>query len=134
MEKEAIRKAIDMAKLWHVIVGTADSDGLPHIAAAGKLSAAPNGRLAVEAWFCPGTVANLQRNRRISLVVWDPTVDLGYQILGEVEKLEECGILDGYAPGEDTRKPLPQVQRRLIVRVDSILDFRHARHSDVEDE
>ena len=50
------------------------------VAAAGKLALTPEGRVAVAAWFCPATVANLQKNRRVSLVIWDPKVDTGYQL------------------------------------------------------
>jgi len=97
------------------------------------LSPSADNRVHVAAWFCPGTVANLEENRRISLVVWDPLRDLGYQLLGETEKVEELAMMDGYAPGEEKNPPLPQVERQLTVRVDKITDFRHAPHSDREE-
>ena len=89
--------------------------------------------MAVAAWFCPGTVDNLRQNRKISLVVWDAAADIGYQLLGEVEKVEELSVLDGYVPGEEEKPPLPQVERQLLVRLEKIIDFSHAPHSDVED-
>ncbi len=56
---EAIQKALELAdKLKHVFVATADAKGLPHVATAGKLRLESDGRVAVAAWFCPGTVIN----------------------------------------------------------------------------
>ncbi len=128
-----LQKAVALAeRLQHVFVATADSNGLPHVAAAGKLTYKSNGRVAVAAWFCPGTVDNLQQNRKISLVVWDAAADIGYQLLGEMEKVEELSVLDGYVPGEEELL-MPQVERQLIVRVNKIIDFSHAPHSDVEE-
>ncbi len=87
----------------------------------------------MSSWFCPGTVTNLERNRRISLVVWDAAEDTGYQLVGEVEKVEESAFLNGYAPEVEGSSPSPQVERRLLVRVDKVIGFSHAPHSDVEE-
>ena len=103
------------------------------MAAAGKLALTPEGRVAVSAWFCPTTVANLQRSRWVSLVIWDPKVDIGYQLLGETEKVQEIAKMNGYAPGLESKSPLPQVERQLLVRVEKIVDFKHAPHSDIEE-
>lgn len=129
---ETLEKALALAeKMQHIFVATADASGLPHVAAAGKVAPAPDGRVAVAAWFCPGTVDNLDQNRLISLVIWDATIDTGYQLLGEVEKIEDLAILDGYMPGEEDKPPLPQVERQLIIRVNKIIAFSHAPHSDI---
>ena len=129
---DGLEKAIELAgRLRHVFVATADDEGLPHVAAACRLTAAGEGRVAVEAWFCPGTVANVERNPRVALVVWDPSDDHGYQLVGSVEKMEALAVLDGYIPEAEGRAPLPQVERQLLVRVDTVLQFTHAPHSDV---
>jgi predicted pyridoxine 5'-phosphate oxidase superfamily flavin-nucleotide-binding protein len=131
---KAIQRAVAFAnRLQHVFVATADSKGLPHVAAAGELRLTPAGQLAVAAWFCPETVINLQHNRRIAIVVWDPADDTGYQLVGEVEKVEESAFLNGYQPQVEGSSPSPQVERQLLVRVDKVIDFRHAPHSDVEE-
>lgn len=125
--------AISLAeKLEHVYVATADASGLPHVAAAGQLARVSNDHVAVAAWFCPGTLANLDVNLRISLVIWDPASDAGYQLLGEVEKVEEQAIMNGFLPGSESGPPMPQVERSLMVRVDRIIGFSHAPHSDME--
>jgi len=134
MNKKTLHQAVALAqKLRHVFVATTDGKGLPHVAAAGKLAFNPDGRLALAAWFCPMTVANLQKKRRVSLVIWDPQADIGYQLLGEAEKVEEIAMMNGYAPRVESQHPLPQVERQILVRVDKIIDFKHAPHSDVEE-
>ena len=134
MNRKALQEAISLAqKMKNVFVVTSDRSGLPHMAAASKLAHSAANRVHVAAWFCPGTVANLEENRRISLVVWDPLRDLGYQLLGEAEKVEEVAMMNGYVPGEGGKNHLPQVERQLTVRVDKITDFRRAPHSDREE-
>ncbi|HEJ83080.1 MAG TPA: pyridoxamine 5'-phosphate oxidase family protein [Desulfobacteraceae bacterium] len=133
-KSNSIRAAVELgARLRHIFVGTADAEGRPHLAAAGAIVLVPDERIAVDAWFCPGTVMNLERNPRISLVVWDQPRDSGYQLLGEVEKIEEQSFMDGYAPGMEDLKPSPQIERRLLVRVDKVIGFSHAPHSDLEE-
>ena len=120
-------------KLEHIFVATADLSGTPHVAAAAQLNTASNSRVAVSAWFCPGTIANLAVNRRIALVVWDSISDRGFQILGEVEEIEEKAMLNGYSPDTESDSPMPQVERQLLVRVDKVITFTHAPHSDLEE-
>ncbi len=132
MDAETLRSLLEIARRGNIFVATAGAEGLPHVAAAGRLDRAEDGCVAVTEWFCPGTLANLQVNSRVAIVAWDPTVDLGYQLLGEVTKVEDVGILDGYAPTAGGAENFPQVKRRLLVRVDAVLDFRQAPHTDKE--
>ena len=132
MNKEMIGRAVELAhRLGHVFVATAADDGTPHVAAAAQLEPASRGRVRVSAWFCPGTVTNLQENRRISLVVWDRERDDGYQLVGSVEEMTDVALMDGYTPHTETA-PMPQVERQLLVRVEETLMFTHAPHSDLE--
>ncbi len=134
MKPKSLNTAVELAeKLEHVFVATADSSGMPHVAAAAKLNQTSKDHVAVTAWFCPGTVANLSENRRISMVVWDAPSDKGYQLLGLVEKIEEVAMMNGYSPEIDETTVMPQVENRLLVRVDKIIAFSHAPHSDLEE-
>jgi hypothetical protein len=129
MNIEAILKAVNLGnRMKHVFVATADSRGLPHLAAAGTIRLISEDHIAVEAWFCPGTVQNLCNNPKISVVTWDPEIDIGHQVLGEVEKIEEIAMMDGFFP--DSKTQTPQSERKLIIRVDEVLAFSHAPHSD----
>ncbi len=133
VDPTSVEQAVALAaRTGHVLVATADGDGLPHVAAAAKISLAAGGRVAVEAWFCPGTVANVMVNRRVSLVVWDRHADRGCQLLGEVEHVVDLAVLDGYAAGEEPSST-PQVERQLLVRVTKALSFTLAPHSDLEE-
>jgi len=130
---KGIERAVALAqRLQHVFVGTADRDGTPHIAAAARLEITGDSNLAVSSWFCPATVSNLQENRKVSVVVWNPETDEGVQVVGAVERIEETAILDGYAPEIETAEPSPQVERRLIVGVEKVIAFSHAAHSDTK--
>lgn len=134
MKKQAIQWAVNLGqKLQHIFVATSDKRGLPHVAAAGRITSVRDEIVAVSAWFCPGTVENLEQNRFVSLVIWDSASDKGYQLLGEVEKIEEEAMMNGYAPELESKGTMPQVERKLIVRVDKIIDFSHAPHSDIEE-
>ena len=125
--------AIDLAgKIGHIFVTTADQSGMPHVAAAGQIDKASNDSVSVSAWFCPGTVANLEDNHRISLVVWDPTPDRGFQLLGTVERVIEQSVMNGYVPESERQAPMPQIERKLLIRVNKVLSFSHAPHSDLE--
>jgi general stress protein 26 len=133
MKEEAIQSAVVLGeKIQNIFVATADAEGLPHVAAAGRISSTSAGYVAVSAWFCPGTVMNIQKNRRVALVVWDAAADIGYQILGVVEKVEDQAMLDGYsAEMEESTQP-PQVERQLLVHVEKVIHFSHAPHNDAE--
>lgn len=134
MKPKSLNTAVELAeKLEHVFVATADSSGMPHVAAAAKISQTSEDQVTVAAWFCPGTLVNLKNNCRISLVVWDAPVDKGYQLLGQVEKVEEIAMMNGYSPEIDETTVMPQVENRLLIRVDKVIAFSHAPHSDLEE-
>ncbi|MDR4497870.1 MAG: pyridoxamine 5'-phosphate oxidase family protein [Candidatus Scalindua sp.] len=134
MKPELLNAAVKLAeKLEHVFVATADSSGTPHVAAAGELKQMSKDHVTVSSWFCPGTLANLENNRRVSMVVWDAESDKGYQLLGRVEKVEDIAILNGYLPEIDETQVVPQVEEKLLVRVEKIIAFSHSPHSDLEE-
>ena len=116
----------------HVLIATADSAGIPHVAAAGRIELEGRSTVAITEWFCPGTVANLRKNAGVSVVARDKVSDTGYQLIGRLETARDVAVLDGYAPGLEGQPPLPQVERRLLVRVERAMDFRIGPHSDTE--
>ena len=134
MNNEVLENVMEVAgHLKYVYVATADEGGLPHVSAAGKLDITPEGNLAVSEWFCPGTLSNAQVNPKVSLVVWRPDIDTGYQILGEIIEIRDLAMLDGYAPELRGLGQIPQVERQLIVRAEKVIAFQHAPHSDLEE-
>jgi hypothetical protein len=129
-----ILKAVEALaqKTGHVFIATADTVGQPHIAAAGGLQITSKRRLAVTGWFCTETQANLDVNPRVALVVWDREFDHGYQVIGWREREQDIAMLDGFAPETETDRFYPQVERELILRADSVFEFRHTLHTDEE--
>ncbi len=131
MNPAALDQAVALVgRTGNVLVATADEAGRPHVAAAGSIIAEGHERIAVREWFCPGTVEDLQANSRISIVAWDAASDEGYQVLGQVERVDDSATMDGYIPGAP---PVPQVQKRLIIRPQRVLAFSQAPHSDTEE-
>lgn len=134
MKEATLARALDLGqKTKHVFVATADAHGWPHMAAAGRVALTPEGHVLVNEWFCPGTVANLQVNPRLSIVVWDAERDAGYQIIGEMEEMKDLGMLDGYSPSIEGKRRFPQVERQLLVHVDRVIEFKRSPHTDVEE-
>jgi len=131
MNQELIDEAVKMGtRVGYVLVATCDDKGLPHLAASRRIEAEPGGHVAVSEWFCPGTLSNLSENPQISVVVWDPASDRGYQLTGKSIAVEDTAMLDGYSPTMETAPP--QVERKIRIRVGKIMDFSHAPHSDEE--
>ncbi len=128
-----LRRAARLAEeVGHCFIATSNPAGWPHLAIAGRLGLIHEAHLTVTEWFCPGTMLNLQSNPRVAVVVWDPTTDAGYQLLGELESMRDTGIIDGYADDTSVESPLPQEERQLVIHVDRIIEFRRAPHADIE--
>ncbi len=135
MKAETIKRAVELGtRVGYVFIATADSEGLPHMAASRKIAAEREGIISIREWFCPGTLANIRKNPRLSVVVWDQENDVGYQILGNSEKIEDLYMMNGLAPDAETQEnPFPQVERKILIAVNKIVRFCHAPHSDVEE-
>jgi uncharacterized protein len=131
MNVESLKEAVELGKrMKHVYVATADLGGFPHLATAGSVEMVSDDQIAVEEWFCPGTVENVRENPLVSVVSWDSVKDVGFQILGNVEKTEEIAIMDGFSPEIEKGPQMPQSERRLLVRVHEVLSFSRGPHSD----
>lgn len=131
MIESELDEAVQLAeRAGCVLVATADTAGTPHVAVAGRLTAAGGDVVCVSAWFCPGTVENLQANRRVALVAWDRRDDHGLQLIGTVQAVNEAGVLDGFDPELEPSAPIPQVERVLRVNVEWVMHFSLAPHSD----
>jgi uncharacterized protein len=124
------QKAVALGRrLVNVWLATA-AEGLPHVAAA-HVRGGQDNRMVLAAWFCPRTLANLSKNRQVSVVVWDPASEQGFQLDGVVEAITEVAMLDGFVPGLEGPTPIPQAERELEIRVTAVLAFARASHSDV---
>lgn len=114
----------------HVIIATADKKGIPHIASAGRLKYdGKNKLIKVSEWFCSNTVTNLNMNKFISIVVWDPVTNIGYQLRGSLQRVYNNAVLNGYIENEK-RVHFPQTRQELLIKVEKISDFNSEVHSD----
>lgn len=131
MDSKTLVRSIKLAEsVRYLLVATVNAQGTPHLATAERITLEDRDRVAVTAWFCPQTAENVQANPAISVAVWDSDRDLGFQLVGEVEKVVDLAMLDGFIPEETA--VFPQIERKLVIRVRHILDFSHAPHSDSE--
>jgi hypothetical protein len=134
MDREALAAAVELAEtLEQVFVATADRNGQPHVGVARRMELGERDRVAVTEWFCPGTLANAGEGARVSLVVWDAEADAGFQLTGKVEAVETVAMMDGYDKSAKKTAPMPQTERKLVVRVEKVTDFTRAPHTDVEE-
>lgn len=116
-------------KTGYTFIGTADQHGIPHLSLADPMCVSgPD--IHILAWNCPGTLRNLEINRNCVIICWDPASDVGYQICGRVEVLQQLGMIDGYIPEKDDSLIIPQTQWRMSVRFSSITDFKRSPHTD----
>ena len=134
MKAGILEEVVHLAnKVGYVFIATADAKKRPHVAVARTLVLKEDGRIAVQEWFCPGTVTNLETNSNVSVIVWDKNTDVGYQMIGKMENLMDMHMTDGYVPNIENKQPLPDVERQILIRLNKVVDFKRAPHSDIEE-
>lgn len=127
MLTEEIRRFIE--SMEHAFVASADEFGRPHLAVGRDLHVMDNSHLVFEAWFCHKTMENVTRNPYVAVAVSASALGNGYQFSGVVEETAQTAILDGYAPSAE-EPGMPQVQYRLVVMVNEIMEFSAGIHTD----
>jgi general stress protein 26 len=132
MEKEILEKVKKLLqKVKLIYVATSNKEGIPHIAVEEGMIFLDNDRVLFRAWFCFKTLDNLRENPSISLAVLAPKARQGYQLFGEMEKIEEGAILNGFAPvKEKVWTGYPQAEHRLLIRIQRISPLASGPHAD----
>lgn len=110
-------------------VASADQRSRPHLAAGRGLKVPDSEHIVFEAWFCRRTLENVAEVPRVTMAIIDPATGTGYQLAGTVEKVIPIGILNGYAP-EVEAPGTPQVESRMVVRVEEVMEFSTGAHTD----
>ncbi len=132
MQRELLEDLLNKAKpIEVVLVASADAKGNPHVGTATSADL-DFSRLTVEAWFCSQTLANLDENRLISVIILSKHREGSIQITGEVKKVEETAVIDGYIPNEERSHQVPQFKVKLKIMVTSVFKFEIGPHYDVE--
>jgi len=124
MRAEALENAARIADKGVILVATADGEGTPHVCPAHDYHKQDSTHISIAAWFHPRTISNIERNLKVSVIAWDPEEDSGYQLVGEVENVRELTTLHGYTPGQEEHDQQTHMARRLLIRVDEVLDFK----------
>jgi uncharacterized protein len=127
MISEKMKKFIE--GINYAYVASADQRARPHLAAGSGIRIPDPHHIVFEAWFCNKTLENVGEVPRLAIVIVDPSSGAGYQFLGRVEKTAAIGILNGFAP-ELEEPGLPQVETRMVVQVEEVLEFSHGPHTD----
>ncbi len=126
-----VKSVIEGADLFYV--GTADKMGTVHLAVTGDLKVPDDMHVAFEDWFCHKTLENLKSNPRITVGVVDSRMKKGYQLIGEVERVNIGAILNGFSDQkEEEWSHYPQSTHQLFIRVDRIVELNIGPHSDEE--
>ncbi len=134
MKAGILKEATQLAnKVGYVFVATADASKRPHVAVARTIKLKEDGRIAVQEWFCPGTMSNLETNSNVSVIVWDKDTDVGYQMIGKMENILDMHMTNGYVPKIEKKQPLPDVERQILIHLNRVVDFKRAPHSDIEE-
>jgi len=128
MITENVKRFIENTKF--AVVASAGSLGQPHLAAGSDLKVPDPHHLVLEAWFCVTTMQNVTTNPLVAVIITDPVSSNGYQLLGRVVRNEGIAMIDGYAP-EAEAPGTPQVESRLVVRIDMLMAFSAGVHSDL---
>ena len=133
MDSQILRKAVELGQSGQrVLIGTANRKMEPHIAAGAKIELVDDIHVMVSDWFCRTTVSNLLENPSVCLVAMDPGNDIGYQLIGVSEQIENMAVLGCWTPEVDAKASMPQVERRVLVMIYSVLEFRQGPHTDSE--
>jgi hypothetical protein len=133
MNIEMLERAAQLAKtVGYAFIATASSRKIPHIGMASDIGVDFQGRLEVTGWFCQFTEANLQENRSVTVVIWDPRNDEGYQVVGEMERVDEIERTNGFLREAGKESAVPQIERMLHIKVRNVLGFKKAPHLDAQ--
>lgn len=131
MSTKQLERAIELGKrVEHFFVALVGADGFPYVNSARGIDQVAGNQFAIEEWICPLTVQHVSEHPKMAVLIWDPAVDEGYEILGEVLMFESRAFLNGFAPEVEKRAYLPQVKRKLIIRAEKITAFSHTLRCD----
>ena len=78
-------------------------------------------RIAVRAWIDVADLQNRCGAGRLALVLWGEDGH-GYQLTGQLVRLQEAAVLDGLAEIEQ-QTHFPQVERTLLIQVEAVQEF-----------
>lgn len=79
-------------------------------------------RIYVKAWTDIPPVESRDGHHKLTLLIWNTREGNGYELTGRAVQSQATAVLDGYAEIEE-HEHFPQVQREILMEVDSIEDL-----------
>ncbi len=126
---ESIKKLLEKADI--IYVSTSGKDGIPHLAIGEKIAVPDSGHVILDAWFCVKTVENLAANPAIAIAVIDMSTKDGFQVIGNVEKIEDKMMMDGFVPELEEKWTGISTGYKISVTVSHVMKFTTEAHSDL---
>jgi predicted pyridoxine 5'-phosphate oxidase superfamily flavin-nucleotide-binding protein len=125
-----LEQAMHLAgQVRHMLLATVDETGTPHLTPVEECMPAGAHRVAVQAWIDVSDLQNRCSAGRLALALWDED-GYGYQLTGQLVRLQEDAVLDGLAEIEQ-QTHFPQIERTLLIQVEAVQEFhfRAVAHS-----
>ncbi len=120
---DKLEQAIHLAgRVRHMLLATVDEMGAPRVTPVEECTRAGANRVAVRAWIDIPPLEDRNGRGRLALLLWDEK-GYGYQLAGQVVRMQEDAVLDGLAEIEE-QMHFPQVERTILMQVDSVEEFR----------
>ena len=108
----------------HMLLATVDEAGAPRLTPVEECKPAGEGRVAIPAWIDVPPLEDRGGRSRLVLLFWDDE-GRGYQLAGAAVRSHPMAVLDGLAEIEQ-QVHFPQVERYILMQVDSVEEFRFA--------
>ncbi len=120
---DRLEQAMHLAEVArHMLLATVDETGAPRLTPVEECTRAGANRVVVRAWIDVPPLEERGGKSRLALLLWDENGH-GYQLTGQVVRMQEAAVLDGLAEIE-RQVHFPQIERDILMQVDSVEDFR----------
>jgi hypothetical protein len=127
MEETAdkIERALQLAGTApYMLLALVDETGVPRLTPVEECTPAGAQRVAMQAWIDLSSVQSPAGPSGIALLICAADGH-GYQLTGRLVRMQEAAVLDGLADIEQQVR-FPQVERFLVMQVESVADFHFA--------
>ena len=119
---DKLEQAMHLAgQVQHMLLATVDETGTPRLTPVEECTPAGTDCVAARAWIDVSDLQNRCGAGRLALILWDEDGH-GYQLTGQLTRLQESAVLDGLAEIEQ-QVHFPQVERTLLIQVDAVEEF-----------
>jgi len=105
-----------------MLLTTVNEAGEPSFTPVQECRLTDETRVSIKAWTDIPLPENTGGHDNVALLIWNTSENRGYQLGGRTIRARTTAVLDGYAEIEE-HEHFPQVQREILMEVDSIQDL-----------